>query len=52
MFNEDILLNKKSGSRTTYDEKEYYKTLWFIADEEITKIMGDYNITNLSTVLY
>ena len=51
-LNEDILLKKKSGSRRTYHEKEYYKTLWFIADEEITRIMEDYNITNLSTVLY
>lgn len=51
-FNEDILLNKKSGSRTTYHEKEYYKTLWFIADEDILEIIKEYNISNLDTLLY
>lgn len=49
-FNEDILLN--SDSRARYYNKDYYKTLWSIADEDITKIIKEYNITNLDTILY
>ena len=48
VVNEDKSLVMKNS----YNDKNYYKTLWSIADKNIIEIIKEYNITNLEILLY